>query len=49
MGAFIFGLIVGFALALGLFLFDEGEVFVKLARQIKVVAGKYRQSSSLQP
>jgi hypothetical protein len=49
MGIFILGLIVGFALALALFLYDEGEVFLKLSRQIKVVAGKYRQSSSLQP
>jgi hypothetical protein len=42
-------LVVGFALALALVLYDEGEVFIKLARQIKVVAGKYRQSSSVQP
>jgi hypothetical protein len=25
-----------------LFIYDEGEVFLKLARQIKLVAGKYK-------
>ena len=42
MGTFIFGLVVGFGGALALFIYDEGEVFLKLARQIKLVAGKYR-------
>ena len=43
MGAFIFGLVIGFGCALALFIYDEGEVFLKLSRQIKQVAGKYRQ------
>ena len=43
MGAFIFGLVVGFAAALALFVYDEGEVFLKLSRQIKLVVGKYKQ------
>ncbi len=42
MGTFIFGLVVGFGAALMLFIYDEGEVFLKLARQIKLVAGKYK-------
>ena len=42
MGTFIFGLVAGFGGALALFIYDEGEVFLKLARQIKLVAGKYK-------
>ena|ERR1700674_1532040 len=49
MGAFLFGLIVGFAAALALFIYDEGEVFLKLARQIKLVAGKYKQEHRAEP
>lgn len=49
MGAFILGLIIGFAVALALFIFDEGEVFLKLAQQIKMVAGKYKQHSAPKP
>jgi hypothetical protein len=45
MGAFLLGLIIGAAGALLLFTYDEGEVFLKLARQIKQTADKYRQSS----
>ena len=45
MGAFILGLIIGFAAALALFVYDEGEVFLRLGQQIKLVAGKYRQQS----
>lgn len=43
MGAFILGLIIGAGGALLLFIYDEGEVFLKLSRQIKVVAGRYKQ------
>jgi len=49
MGAFLFGLIVGFAAALALFIYDEGEVFLKVARQIKLVAGKYKQEHRAEP
>jgi hypothetical protein len=43
-GAFILGLIVGAAGALVLFIYDEGEIFLKLSRQIKTVAGRYKQA-----
>jgi hypothetical protein len=44
MGAFILGLIVGAGGALMLFIYDEGEVFLKLSRQIKQVAERYKQA-----
>lgn len=44
MGAFIFGLIVGAAAALALFIYDEGEVFLKLSRRIKQTAERYRET-----
>jgi hypothetical protein len=44
MGAFILGLIVGAAGALALFIFDEGEIFLKLSHRIKLTAERYRQS-----
>jgi hypothetical protein len=42
MGAFILGLIVGAGGALMLFIY--GEMFLKLSRQIKQTAERYRQS-----
>ncbi|MFZ0246192.1 hypothetical protein [Candidatus Binatus sp.] len=44
MGAFILGLIVGAGGALVLFIYDEGDIFLKLSRQIKQTAERYRQS-----
>ena len=44
MGAFILGLIVGVGGALVLFIYDEGDIFLKLSRQIKQTAERYRQS-----
>ncbi len=44
MGAFILGLIVGVAGALALFIYDEGDLFLKLSRQIKQTAERYKQS-----
>jgi hypothetical protein len=44
MGAFIFGLMVGAAGALALFIYDEGELFLKLSRRIKLTSERYRQS-----
>src|ERR1035441_1880194 len=38
MGAFILGLIVGAGGALVLFIYDEGDIFLKLSRQIKKTA-----------
>jgi hypothetical protein len=45
MGAFIFGLIIGFVAAIALVIYDEGEVFLRLGQQIKMVAGKYKQQT----
>lgn len=45
MGAFLLGLIIGVAGALALFIYDEGELFLKLARQIKQTTDRYKQSS----
>lgn len=44
MGAFILGLIIGAGGALALFIYDEGELFLKLSRQIKQTAERYRQA-----
>ena len=44
MGAFILGFIVGACGALALFIYDEGELFLKLGRQIKQTAERYRQT-----
>jgi hypothetical protein len=44
MGAFILGLIVGAAAALALFIYDEGEMFLKLSRRIKQTAERYRET-----
>ena len=43
MGAFILGLIVGASGALALFIYDEGNLFLKLSRQIKQTTERYRQ------
>lgn len=43
MGEFILGLIIGVAGTLALVLYDEGEVFLRLSRQIKVVVERYKQ------
>jgi hypothetical protein len=45
MGAFILGLIIGAGGALVFFIYDEGELFLKLARQIKHTADRYKQQS----
>jgi hypothetical protein len=45
MGAFILGLIIGAGGALMLFIYDEGETFLKLSRQIKQTAEKYKQQA----
>jgi len=46
MGAFILGLIIGAGGTLMLFIYDEGEVFLKLSRQIKQVAQRYKQQQT---
>ncbi len=45
MGEFILGLIVGAGAALVFFIYDEGELFLKLSRQIKTVAARYKQEN----
>jgi hypothetical protein len=45
MGAFILGLIIGACGAFFFFVYDEGELFVKVARQIKQTAEKYKQQT----
>ncbi|HVA78434.1 MAG TPA: hypothetical protein VNF27_11085 [Candidatus Binataceae bacterium] len=45
MGAFLLGLIVGAAGALALFIYNEGELFLKLAHLIKQTTERYKQSS----
>jgi len=44
MGAFLFGLIVGFFGAVALFIYNEGELFLKLSQQIKQTVQRYKQS-----
>ena len=43
MGAFILGLLIGAGGALALFIYDEGNLFLKLAQQIKRTAERYKQ------
>jgi hypothetical protein len=47
MGAFILGVLLGAGGTLFLFLYDEGELFLRLARQVKVVTDRYRQQQRL--
>jgi hypothetical protein len=44
MGAFILGFIVGAGGALALFIYDEGDLFLKLSRRIKQTAERYRET-----
>lgn len=44
MGLFILGMIVGAVTALVFFIYDEGALFLKLSRQIKQTAERYKQS-----
>jgi len=44
MGVFILGLLAGAGGALALFIYDEGELFLKLSRQIKATAERYKQA-----
>ncbi len=49
MGAFLLGLIIGAGGALMLFIYDEGELFLKLSRQIKTSAEKFKQQAPSKP
>jgi hypothetical protein len=44
MGAFLLGLLIGFFGGLALFVYNEGDVFLKLSQQIKQTAQRYKQS-----
>jgi hypothetical protein len=46
MGSFIAGLIVGGGGTLFLFITDEGELFLTLARKIKRTARRYKEELS---
>jgi hypothetical protein len=43
MGAFLLGLIVGVAATVFVFLYDEGDMFLKLAGRVKEVTARYKQ------
>ena len=45
MGLFLLGLIIGFGGALAVFIYNEGDLCLKLSQQIKQAAQRYRQSS----
>ena len=45
MGAFLLGLIIGVAGALALFIYNEGDLFLKLSQRIKQAAQRFKQSS----
>ena len=47
MGAFILGVIIGAAGTLFLFMYDEGDLFLRLARQVKIVTERYRHQQRL--
>lgn len=49
MGAFLLGLIIGAGGALMLFIYDEGDLFLKISRRIKITAEKYKQQGSSKP
>jgi hypothetical protein len=43
MGPFLLGLLIGVAGTIFIFIYDEGEIFLKLSRQIKAVTERYKQ------
>ena len=45
MGLFLLGLMIGFGGALALFIYNEGDLFLKLSQRIKQAAQRYKQSS----
>ena len=44
MGPFLLGLLIGFFGAIALFIFNEGDLFLKLSQQIKQTVQRYKQS-----
>jgi len=43
MGGFLLGFLCGVGAAVFIFLYDEGEMFLKLAHRVKQVTARYRQ------
>ncbi|HKD68919.1 MAG TPA: hypothetical protein VKB84_18890 [Candidatus Binataceae bacterium] len=43
MGGFLLGFICGVGAAIFLFVYDEGEMFLKLAKSVKDVTNRYKQ------
>lgn len=43
MGGFLFGFLCGVGATVFIFMYDEGEMFLKLAHRVKEVASRYRQ------
>lgn len=46
MGAFLLGLIIGIAAAIFLFIYDEGEQFIKLANAVLRLANRVKLAST---
>jgi len=44
MGAFLLGFICGVAATVFTFVYDEGEMFLKLATRVREVTARYKQS-----
>jgi hypothetical protein len=44
MGAFLFGFICGVGAAIFIFVYDEGQMFLKLANRVREVTARYKQS-----
>jgi hypothetical protein len=43
MGAFLLGFLCGVGATVFIFLYDEGEMFLKLANRVRTVTARYRQ------
>jgi hypothetical protein len=43
MGEFLLGFIVGVGATIFLFVYDEGELFLKLSHRVKEVTARYKQ------
>ena len=43
MGAFLFGVIVGVAATVFIFIYDEGGMFLKLGNRVREVTARYKQ------
>jgi hypothetical protein len=46
MGAFLLGFLVGVGATVFIFLYDEGEMFLKLAHKVREVTARYKQQGA---